>query len=76
MKEYMLFNKDNEIEQILSVLKNRKKIAEENGNQPVMFETLDKVIKRIEKNNSLNEADFNFLIEVLLQYIPDEIKGY
>lgn len=76
MSEYKLFNKENEIDQVLAILENRKKIAEENSNQPVMLETLEKVIRRINDNNSLNEADFNFLIEVLLQYIPDEIKEY
>jgi hypothetical protein len=72
----MFYDHDDEVSQVISVINYRINEARANKGQPVTLETLEKFLKNFEENNYsyLNQNDFNLLVTILLQYIPDAVK--
>ncbi|MDX5475028.1 MAG: hypothetical protein LPK00_05770 [Bacillaceae bacterium] len=75
-KDYFLSAKDNEYYKVLALTTNLLEKAKKEGNYPVWGETLDKLKNELEENkgDNITPWQFNMIINILLEYVPEELK--
>jgi hypothetical protein len=76
-KDYFITAKDNEYYHVLALVTNLLRKAKAEGNYPVWGETLEKLKSELEENKGDNVTpwQFNMIITILLDYVPEELKN-
>ncbi|MED4760213.1 hypothetical protein [Priestia megaterium] len=75
-QHYYISDKDNEYFQVLSIISHLLEKAKNEGNYAVWGESLEKLKTQLEDNKGQNITpwQYNMIINVLLDFVPEDIK--
>ncbi len=73
---YYISDRNNEYSKILNTLEHSLQKAK-NNNNIVLGESIEKLLNELKENQGQNLAPWHFIwiMQVLLDYVPDEVKG-
>ncbi|WP_369547009.1 hypothetical protein [Bacillus velezensis] len=73
---YYISDRNNEYSKILNTLEHALQKAKDN-NDIVLGESIEKLLNELKENQGQNLAPWHFIwiMQVLLDYVPDEVKG-
>ncbi|MEC4201696.1 MULTISPECIES: hypothetical protein [Bacillus] len=73
---YYISDRNNEYFKILNTLEHALQKAKDNNNI-VLGESIEKLLNELKENLGQNLAPWHFIwiMQILLEYVPDEVKG-